>query len=86
MTIRLSPVVRVSFGLLMLTISLLLIGDWLGLIPQAQKLEVERRKQLSQNLAVQLSSLAMSGEAKHIRTTLTALVEHNDDVVCRLSL
>jgi diguanylate cyclase (GGDEF)-like protein len=81
MNIRLSPVVRVSFGLLMLTISLLLIGDWLGLIPQAHKLEVESRKRLSQNLAVQLSSLAMSGEVKHIRTTLTALVERNEDVI-----
>ncbi len=81
MSIRLSPIVRVSFGLLMLTLSLLLIGDWLGLIPHAHKLELENRKKLSQNLAVQLSSLAMSGEVKHIRTTLTALVERNEDVL-----
>ncbi len=81
MRIQLSPVMRVSFGLLMLTLSLLLISDWLGLIPHAHKLETENRKKLSQNLAIQLSSLAMSGEVKHIRTTLTALVERNDDVV-----
>ena len=80
MRLGISPTVRVSFGLLMLTLSILFVGDWLGLIPREQSLELEYRKKLSESLAVQFSSLAQSGEFRDIRTTLEALVSRNKDI------
>lgn len=75
-----SPTVRVTFGMLMLTLSLVFAADWLGFIPHQKELEVESRKQLAELLAVQLTSLTQSGDSRHIRTTLNALVERDPDV------
>ncbi|MFK7829612.1 MAG: EAL domain-containing protein [Congregibacter sp.] len=80
MRIRVSPTVRVTFGLLMLTLSLVFVADWLGLIPRERALEIEQRKRFSEILAVQLTSLARAGGNEHIRATLTALVERDDAV------
>ena len=77
---RISPTIRISFGLIMLTLSILFVGDWLGLIPREQTLQLEQRKKFSESLAVQLSSLAQDGDSRHIRTTLEAIVERDDDV------
>ncbi|MEP5763602.1 MAG: EAL domain-containing protein [Halieaceae bacterium] len=81
MKITVSPIARVSFGILMLTLSLIMASEWLGLIPNAGQLEIENRKKFSENLAIQLSSLATGGDERHIRTTLEALVNRNEDVV-----
>jgi diguanylate cyclase (GGDEF)-like protein/PAS domain S-box-containing protein len=77
----LNPVFRISVGLIMLTISILLMGDWLGLVPNATEAELENRRRFSESLAVQLSSLASSGDTQHIGTTLEAVVSRNNDVL-----
>ncbi|MFK8047132.1 MAG: EAL domain-containing protein [Halioglobus sp.] len=80
MRLQVSPTVRVSFGLIMLSLSILFVADWLGLVPRGQQLELEHRKSFSESLAVQFSSLVIAGEQRHIRTTLEALVERNEDI------
>lgn len=80
MKMQVSPIVRVSFGLITLTLSILFLGDWLGLIPNQKTLELEHRKKMSESLAIQFSSLAQTGDFAHIRTMLEALVERNDEV------
>lgn len=80
MKLQVSPTVRVSFGMLMLTISMIFVADWLGIIPRERTLEVEQRKRFSETLAVQLTSLARSGGREHIRATLTALVERDSAI------
>lgn len=80
MKLRVSPTVRVSFGLIMLMLSILFVADWLGLVPHENQLELESRKSFSESLAVQFSSLAIAGEQKHIRTTLEALVDRNEEI------
>jgi diguanylate cyclase (GGDEF)-like protein/PAS domain S-box-containing protein len=81
MKLLLNPIFRVSLGLLMLTISLLLMGDWIGLVPNATEAQLENRRRFSELLAVQLSSLASTGETHHISTTLEAVVSRSDDVL-----
>ena len=81
MKFLLNPIFRVSVGLLMLTISILLMGDWLGLVPNANEAQMETRRRFSESLAVQLSSLATSGDTHHIGTTLEAVVSRNSDVM-----
>lgn len=81
MKFLLNPVFRISVGLLMLTISILLMGDWLGLVPNATEAQLENRRRFSESLAVQLSSLASTGDTHHIGTTLEAVVARNSDVL-----
>ena len=80
MNLKISPVVRMSFGLIMLTLSILFVSDWLGLIPRREALELEHRKKFSESLAIQFSSLAQTDDVRHIRTILEALVERDADV------
>lgn len=80
MSVSVSPTVRVSFGLIMLTLSILFLSDFLGLVPEQQALDNEHRKKFSESLAIQFSSLAHDGDTKHIRTTLEALVSRNEDI------
>ena len=81
MKIRITPAARISFGLLMLTLSILLLSDWFGLIPDARSDKLEQRKNFSESLAVQFSSLAQGNDIKHIETTLQAVVNRNDDII-----
>jgi PAS domain-containing protein len=78
--IEISPTVRVTVGMLMLTLSIVFVADWLGLIPREQTYVVEQRKRFSESLAVQLTSLAQAGGIEHMRTVLTALVQRDDTI------
>ncbi len=53
-----SPIVRISFGLVLLTISILLIGDiFFRVGDQSSLATLSARKQLCESLAVQFSVL-----------------------------
>ena len=45
---NISPLLRISIGLLLLTISLLLIADLLGIVPNQQESKVASRKVVSE--------------------------------------
>ncbi len=76
-----SPAVRVSFGLVMFTLSVLLIADLLGMIPKKEAMLLEARKKVCESLAVQLS-IAKSIDNDHIvDETLRSFVSRNDDVI-----
>ncbi len=77
----LNPIFRVSVGLVMLTVSILLMGDWFGLVPNASEAQLESRRKFSEALAVQLSSFASGGDPQYISVTLQAVVDRNPDVV-----
>ena len=76
-----SPVTRLSFGLMSLTISLLLMADFIGLAPRQQDIAFEARKNLCESLALQFSTEAGSGNLNSIRTTLKALVDRDNDIL-----
>ncbi len=77
-----NPIVRVSFGLVLLTVSLLLIAEVVGFAPDQKTAIVNSRKKMCELLAFQVSSLSASEKVDMgpIRNTLTALVERNEDV------
>jgi len=79
-SIRPNATVRVTFGLLMLTLSILFVSDWLGLVPDERELLTEQRKRFSETLAVQFTSLAQTGDMRHVRTTLAALVARDTSI------
>ena len=76
-----SPAVRVSFGLVMFTLSVLLIADLFGVIPKKNEMVLDARKKVCESLAVQLSVAASSQEGHIVKATLESFVERNPDVV-----
>ena len=64
-----TPTRKVSFGLVMLTISLLLLGDLIGVVPNEDQGRLEGRKQFCESLAVQFSLAVNRAETDLIYAT-----------------
>ncbi|MDX2368884.1 MAG: EAL domain-containing protein [Colwellia sp.] len=75
-----SPLVRMSFGLTMLTVSMLLIADILGLIPSTRHAELQSRKAVAESLAIQLSAEVMLKRLQNIDQILNSMVERNKTI------
>ncbi len=79
---RISPTVLISLCLVCVTIGAMLAGQAIvGLTPDKGKEVFEARKTLSENLAVQYSLLAASGQTTTIETAMRALVERNAEIL-----
>ncbi len=78
---RISPAVRVSFGLVMFTLSVLLIADLFGIVPKREVMMLDARKKICESLAVQLSVAASHSEFEFVKSTLEVFVERNEDVI-----
>lgn len=78
---RFSPTIKVSMGLVLVTISVLLLGDLIGVVPSEERGRLDGRKILSESLAIQFSVSVTGGDARLIVKTLDALVEREGDVL-----
>jgi signal transduction histidine kinase len=79
---RHSPILLISFSLVCVTIGAMFAGESIvGLAPDQAKQIFEARKALCENLAVQYSLLATSGQITIIETAMHALVERNSDIL-----
>lgn len=76
-----SPIFRLSVGLILLTVSLLLVSDLLGLAPDQKRAELNARKIIAESLAVQISTQVSSEHFAEVEETLKALHDRNDDVL-----
>lgn len=76
-----SPVFRLSIGLILLTISLLLVGDLLGFIPDQKNAEFSARKTISESLAVQVSSNIAQGHMDSVTETIHSLQDRNESIL-----
>ncbi|MCU7857651.1 MAG: diguanylate cyclase [Candidatus Thiodiazotropha sp. (ex Lucinoma borealis)] len=79
--LRLSPTIKISIGLVMLTLSILLVGRLIGFVPDENKTVLDARKKFCESLAVQVSSAATNNDLEIVRTTLETVVARNDDVL-----
>ncbi len=77
---RITPAVRISLGLVSLTISLLLLGKLIGFAPDRTKSVIDSRTNLSEALAVQFSTAAQRGDFSLIRETLQSMVKRENDI------
>ena len=75
-----SPVIRITIGLLLLTISLLLIGDMLGIIPNQDQSRINARKIMSESLAIQISSEIGEGRMDNVLALLNVIVNRNEEI------
>lgn len=78
--IKLTPITRMSIGLVLLTISALLTANWLGLTPNKHEAYLDARKKIAETLAVQISKLAEKDEISIIETVLESLHDRNKDI------
>ena len=77
-----SPFVRMSLGLVCLTLCMVLVGDMvLGLTSDERRALLDQRKKICETLAVQFSELAEAGEIDTIAKSMRALVSGNADVM-----
>jgi len=75
-----SPAVRVSFGLVMFSLSVLLIADLFGMIPKKEAMMLDARKKVCESLAVQLTVAATRADNTLLDETLESFVTRNEDV------
>ena len=78
---RVSPVVRISFGLVMFTLSVILIADMFGITPNKSTMMLELRQKMCESLAMQLSVAASYSEFDIVKSSLEIFVSRNDEVV-----
>ena len=77
----LSPVARISLGLVALLLSLLMVVDMVfGLIPDRAKLVRDVRQQSSESLAVQVAVMLQAGDVSTLQRTLREVLERNKDL------
>ena len=79
--INISPAVRISSGLVMFTLSVILIADLIGMVPKKNTMTLELRQKICESLAVQLSVAASYSRFDIVKTSLETFVSRNDSVV-----
>lgn len=79
---RVTPLVWVSFGLVSLTISVMMAGDWLvDLAPNHDRQVFEYRRDLAESLAVQYSALAEREQIETMKFAMETLVKRIPDIL-----
>lgn len=75
-----TPAVRLSLGLVILTISILILAQALGLTPGAERQQLDVRKRLTETLASQVGVAIMRGDEILLQYLLESSVERNPEI------
>lgn len=78
---RISTAARLSLGLVLLTISILVTADMLGLIPSRTKAIISERSRICESLAVYASIAVQKNETALILKAVQVLMERNKDIL-----
>lgn len=81
MKLSVSPTVRMTFGVLCITASLILLADLLGFAPNSEREAIAQRQRFVEMLSVQLSMTAERFNMKAMQGLLMAAARRNPDVV-----
>ena len=79
--IRLSPIVRICLSLVMLTVTLLIGADMLGLLPDPLKAVFDARRKVCESLAIYGSLAAQKDDFEALESTFQVFVHRNKDVL-----
>lgn len=77
---NLSPVARITLGLVLLTIGILLAGSFIGLAPDNTRSTLEARQRFCEALAVQSSLALRENNIKMVENTIEMVVARNADI------
>ncbi len=78
---QISPPARVTLGLVLLALSVLLLGQIMGFAPDQRDGLLDGRKKFCEALAIEFSSAVTQGDMTLVKETLDTLVKRNDDVL-----
>lgn len=78
---RISTIARLSLSLVLLTISILVTADMLGLIPSRTKAIISERSRVCESLAVYASIAVQKNETALILKAVQVLMERNKDIL-----
>ena len=79
---RVTPLVWISFGLVSLTISVMMAGDWLvDLVPNHDRQVFEYRRDLAESLAIQYSALAEREQIETVKFAMETLAKRIPDIL-----
>ena len=78
---QVSPITRITVGLVLLTLCILVSGDLLGLTPGRAHAVLDARKKFCETLAVQFALAAQRNDTQTIEQALALVVDRNDDVL-----
>jgi len=78
--IRITPAIRLSIGLIILVISILLLAQALGLTSGTEKKQFETRKQIAETLAAQINLAVSRGDDSLVRDLMNAAIETSTDM------
>lgn len=79
--IKISPALRISFGMVLITISILLVSNMFGLLPDQSVLEMSARKIVVESLAVQSTLAAQENKYHALQENLESIVLMQPDVL-----
>ncbi len=79
--IRISPAVRISIGLMFITLSVFLFAQLIGLIPDQSRIAMDERKSNAQSLAVQYTMALQYSGHRATKKTIDAIVSMNPGVL-----
>lgn len=78
--LKMPPIVRLAIGLTLLSVSLLMAADLLGLIPDSHKQTLQTRKALSELLAVEVAGSLERDDTSAIKSKLESIGERYTDI------
>lgn len=78
---NISPIVRITLGLVGLTTSLVLVASSLGIFPDRRSDIVNIRRQMSEAMAISFSTLANHVDANSLESTLQNTASRSPDIV-----
>lgn len=78
--LRITPAVRLSLGLVILTLSILILAQALGLAPGTERQQLKVRQNLAETLAVQIILAIQRGDSLLLQAMLENVVERNTEV------
>jgi len=78
---RLTPVVRITLALVMLTTTIVLSADMLNLIPDPSQIVLDTRKKVCESLAIYGTLSVQREDIDSLQTTMQVFVHRNPDVL-----
>jgi len=79
--IRITPAVRLSLGLVILLVSILILAQALGFLPGTEQQQLEIRKRLAETLAQQVSLAVSRNDNLLLQHLLNSSVERNPEIM-----
>lgn len=78
---KISPTFRISIGLVLLTLSILMLADLMGLAPDNTAGILDHRKKISESLAIEFSLAAQENNFGFIEQAMSAIVKRDKDIL-----